>query len=114
MRLGRGGKHLVVSGFEGFGLIRFGAADLLDELTTDDEYPASFCLRFAAMIEEWALCFSRDAVHKEFAYLAASGVATEINDRFSPRQEKLDHQRSLQVAREISRSFNSAGTRYNW
>jgi hypothetical protein len=79
--MGRQGKHLCVTEFEGRGL-GISADDLADNIRNDSDgaYPNVWCQRLLAMIHEWDLCFSREAVKQEFHYQVGFHFAQRMRE----------------------------------
>lgn len=80
---GRGGKHLCVHMFEGRSLAARNS-ELAEAISTDDEgmYSNVWCQKLLAMIHEWNICFSREAVNREFEYQCRYRFVSELNDLY--------------------------------
>ena len=82
---GRGGKHLCIEKFEGVSLNQ---RDLIDNLTDPEEaWPTLWVRQLLGMIEEWDLCFTRQAVEAEARYLLAFRFAEYIREH-EPEDER--------------------------
>lgn len=80
---GRSGKHLVLTGFEGRKLERLTSEGLAGLLRGEEDgscYTNAWCQRLLAMIHEWDLCFTSEAVTQEWEYQASYLLAQRLHD----------------------------------
>lgn len=86
--LGKSGKHLVPIRFNDETTTRYSKAELLNPDLPDVDFDLEWCRSLACMDAEWTLCFSSDAVHDELHYLAASTLASELQEHYAPVLQK--------------------------
>lgn len=106
---GRSGKHLVPTRFEDQEVRRYTEHALLDWTLPDDEFDLDWCRGLACMAEEWRLCFSSNAVHEELHYLAAAGIAVDINEAYEPIRRGQQAAKEMQLAHSLP-----SNPRFNW
>jgi hypothetical protein len=92
--VGRGGKHLVISAFEGRKLVGLSAKDLAQMMRSGDgAYSNAWCRDLLAMVHEWDLCFTPQEVESSWESAAAGMLARrllEIHEQGSVLELRLD------------------------
>lgn len=86
---GRGGKHLVVTEFEGRKL-NMSSDSLAESIRGDNtgyyyndakDYPNKWCQRLLAMMHEWEMCFTSRIASTEMEYQAAFRLQQDLEPR---------------------------------
>ncbi len=113
---GRGGKHLVITHFEGVALANQSSAALAEELLRHDSFANGgksndWCRKLAGMIEEWDTSFSRASVEREFEYQYSYYLGQAISDLYETRQSKVNLGR---FARRVRNTLPQRASAYNW
>lgn len=81
---GRGGKHLVITEFEGVDL-SISNRELIEDLSSDDSYYSSrysneWCRNLLAMMHEWEVMFTSKNASEEMEYVLAFRLAEEVDN----------------------------------
>ncbi len=101
---GRSGGYLCLDKFESRN-IAVRAEGLAEEIREDDSgtFSNEWCRKLLAMIEEWDVCFSREAVRSEFLYQCAYRAASFLSDLHAEHeaQGKEDAERLFWAERDV-------------
>lgn len=79
---GRGGKHLVITEFEGYEL-NISNRELIDRLEHNEEgynYTNKWCQALLAMMHEWEKCFTSKIASEELEWYMADQLAQKVED----------------------------------
>ena len=92
---GRGGKHLVVTEFQGRRLEGFSSDELAERIRESEceTYSNVWCNRLLAMMHEWDKCFTPEAAADEMEYQAADRMYSEQYDRTQAWRKALKRAR---------------------